>query len=284
MELLQLRYFYDSAKCGSFAKTAEKYMVPASSISATIKRLEEELGCKLFDRTSNRVSLNDKGKRLKSALDVVFEELEQAVDSICDTADDHREIKLLVKAIRSIVTEYMIEYREKHVNTRFHVIYDFEATNFEDYDIIIDADTNCHSGYESFVLHKQHLRIGASKDNPLCGRKLTLNQLADEPFVTMSRQGNHHKLLLDACHNAGFKPNFVAQANDSTCFRKILESGIAIGVVSEYAGSGTYRANVTILNVTDFHAQQTCCVYYKQEAAYGNVKRFIEFLRGKAIV
>ena len=45
MELLQLRYFYESAKNENFAKTAEKYMVPASSISASVKRLEEELGC-----------------------------------------------------------------------------------------------------------------------------------------------------------------------------------------------------------------------------------------------
>ena len=34
MELLQLRYFYESAKNENFAKTAEKYMVPASSVSA----------------------------------------------------------------------------------------------------------------------------------------------------------------------------------------------------------------------------------------------------------
>ena len=47
MELLQLRYFYESAKHENFAKTAEKYMVPASSISASVKRLEDELGCKL---------------------------------------------------------------------------------------------------------------------------------------------------------------------------------------------------------------------------------------------
>ena len=49
MELLQLRYFFDSAKTESFAKTAEKYMVPASSVSASVKRLEKELGCKLFE-------------------------------------------------------------------------------------------------------------------------------------------------------------------------------------------------------------------------------------------
>ena len=74
MELLQLRYFYESAKNENFARTAEKYMVPASSISAAIKRLEDELGCKLFDRRINRISLNDNGKLLHNSLAVIFDD------------------------------------------------------------------------------------------------------------------------------------------------------------------------------------------------------------------
>lgn len=55
MEMLQLKYFLESAKSESFAKTAEKYMVPASSVSASVKCLEQELGCSLFDRSCNRI-------------------------------------------------------------------------------------------------------------------------------------------------------------------------------------------------------------------------------------
>ena len=62
MELLQLRYFQESAVNGSFAKTAEAHSVPATSVSAAVKRLEKELGCSLFDRTCNRIQLNENGK------------------------------------------------------------------------------------------------------------------------------------------------------------------------------------------------------------------------------
>ena len=54
MELLQLKYFYESAKNENFSKTAEMFMVPTSSVSASIKRLEKEfapaveLGMKSF--------------------------------------------------------------------------------------------------------------------------------------------------------------------------------------------------------------------------------------------
>ena len=66
MELLQLRYFFESAQSGSFSKTAKKYMVPLTSVSASIRRLEQELGCPLFVRHPNCVSLNEKGKILQN--------------------------------------------------------------------------------------------------------------------------------------------------------------------------------------------------------------------------
>jgi len=68
MEMLQLRYFYESAQTESFARTAEKYMVPTTSVSAAVKRLETELGCALFDRTANRIMLNENGRRFRQSL------------------------------------------------------------------------------------------------------------------------------------------------------------------------------------------------------------------------
>ena len=61
MEFLQLRYFYETAQNENLAKTAEKFMVPASSVSASIKRLENELGAKLFERSANRILFNENG-------------------------------------------------------------------------------------------------------------------------------------------------------------------------------------------------------------------------------
>ena len=54
MELLQLRYFCDAAQTQNFSKTAKKYLVPTSNISQSIKRLEKELGCELFEHRGNK--------------------------------------------------------------------------------------------------------------------------------------------------------------------------------------------------------------------------------------
>ena len=279
MELLQLRYFYDSANYLSISKTAEKYNVPSTSVSASIRRLEEELGCKLFDRSPNRIALNDKGKAMRDSLNLIFDEMDRMLQTVSDIADDTKEITILVKAIRSMITDQVIQFKNKYTHARFKLIADFEEIHLDDYDIIIDTESNFYAGYESLKLGKQRIFFYVPAGSPLYARKFRLEQLSQMPFVLMSQLGNHGKIFSAACKNAGFSPNIVAQVNDSACFRKIISSGIAIGVTGEFAASVDSNAPLVPLNVTDFKFEQNICMYYKKENNHGNVASFVSFLR-----
>ena len=68
MDLLQLKYFSHAAQTENFSHTAQHFMVPTPSISVSIKKLENEIGVKLFDRTANTVKLNEYGKILLKAI------------------------------------------------------------------------------------------------------------------------------------------------------------------------------------------------------------------------
>lgn len=48
-------------QCGTLSATAEKMYVSQPSLSASMKQLERELGVTLFDRTKNRIQLNEVG-------------------------------------------------------------------------------------------------------------------------------------------------------------------------------------------------------------------------------
>jgi len=278
VDLLQLRYFYESANYLSISRTAEKYGVPATSVSASIRRLEEEVGCKLFDRTPNRILLNDKGKLMQDSLKVIFEEMDRMLQGVTGTADDNQEIKILVKAIRALITDQVIRYKKKYTHTRFKLVADFDETDLEGYDIIIDAKSDLYTGYESIALGKQRIFCYASADSELCNQKFHLKQLSQMPFVLMSQRGNHGKIFTAACKQAGFSPNIVAQVNDSACFRKMISSGVAIGVIGRFAADMEENATLVPLNITDFKYAQTICMYYKKDTG-GNAARFAAFLR-----
>jgi DNA-binding transcriptional LysR family regulator len=64
MELRQLEYFVAVAEEGSFTKGARRVRVAQSAVSATIQKLERELGMPLFSRDSAATSLTEAGLAL----------------------------------------------------------------------------------------------------------------------------------------------------------------------------------------------------------------------------
>ena len=278
MELLQLQYFFDTSKTENFAKTAEKYFVPPSSVSASVKRLEEELGCKLFDRYANRIILNDNGRLMQSYLCIVFEELSQAKARLSPTGRTGGRINALVRSLRSSVTDSMIRYREIHPNITFKTDFDLDRTNGDGYDLIIDERNDSYTDMKRVELCSMRVMIRASSNNPLCGRRLTMSQLRHQPFITMGENSNFHKILLRACKNAGFTPFFVMETNDSSCYGRCIKEGMGIGLsrVGRVLSSGT-----EFLQVDDFDEQQTVYAYYRADAEGSYVTDFLEFLRAR---
>lgn len=281
MELLQLRYFYESARCESFAKTAEKYMVPATSVSASVKRLERELGCELFDRASNRIRLNENGMKLKASLDTVLSELDRTVGELTASGHDTRKIKLLVRAMRGKITDRIIEYNASHPQIAFKTSFDFGDINVEDFDIIIDGATDKYRGYECLHLYTSKIGLRASAKSPLCGKKLTLRDLRNENFISIGEDNGLHRRLLEACKRAGFVPNIVVQSNDLTCNRKFVESGVGIGISRVEETEKEPNNKTCRLNITDFRETQIICAYFKKESAYGNIAHFLEYLKNE---
>ena len=279
MELLQLRYFFESAQHESFAKTAEKYMVPSSSVSASVRQLEKELDCKLFDRTSNRIILNNNGKKLKQTLNIVFSNLDKVAHELTTKELDTREIKILVRAMRSAITDHIIEFNRINPHISFNMVFDFNEKDFEKYDIVIDKITDIYTGFESFEQFNMKIRLKVNSKSPLLGRKLSLKQLANQPFVTLNEQSNMHSMLIDNCKKAGFVPNIIATINDILCYEKMISSGFGIGLARE---TDNAASNIKSLDVTDFNEKYQVYTYYKKENAYGNVLQFLNFLKNKS--
>ena len=60
----KLLAFVTLARCGSFSQTAREIFLTQSAVSHAIKSLEDELGCRLFDRHGRRAQLTRSGRQL----------------------------------------------------------------------------------------------------------------------------------------------------------------------------------------------------------------------------
>ncbi len=278
MELLQLKYFLESAESGNFSTTAKKFMVPTTSVSASVKRLEQELGCQLFDRSANRVTLNKKGKRLKKALLVAFLEIDSAIADISAVGDD-REIKLLVKAVRNDISDCIIEFNKLYPNITFNAVFDFDEKNYEKYDVVIDEKNSMYTGYPGFCLLDMKIRMKAAKGKFNFAKKLKLKSLAGFPFISWGEGSNMSKILVSACESAGFSPNITVQINDKECYDKMLCAGVGLGLGRE--NPETDFPELEYLDIEDFNERYTVFCYYNPSTYFGNVQIFVDFLRMK---
>ena len=74
MTLLQLNYIMEIYSCGSINKAAQSLFVSQSSISSSIKELEEELGITIFIRNNRGIILTEDGKEFISQIRPIVEQ------------------------------------------------------------------------------------------------------------------------------------------------------------------------------------------------------------------
>src|SRR6201993_3887647 len=87
MELHQLRYFCAVAETGSFSRAAERSHVSQPSLSQQIRKLEDELGARLFDRLGRSVRLTDLGNAFLPRARGVLRDLEAARGEVVERKD-----------------------------------------------------------------------------------------------------------------------------------------------------------------------------------------------------
>ena len=78
----QLKAFLLTARHQSFSRAAERLFITQSGMSVLVRELEDQLGFRLFDRTTRRVTLTEFGTRFLPIADRSLVELEAAAANI----------------------------------------------------------------------------------------------------------------------------------------------------------------------------------------------------------
>lgn len=109
------RNFYYVAKHGGFTKASKYAMISQSSLSNSIKNLEESLGTKLFVRSNSTVHLTKSGEEL-------YQKLESIVNIFNSNTENH-EIK--IGCLRFIADNYLDiplkKFKNKNKNIKISV-------------------------------------------------------------------------------------------------------------------------------------------------------------------
>ena len=277
MEMLQLKYFCDAAVTQNFSKTAERFFVPPSSVSQSIRRLENELGMELFERKANRVILNEEGEIFYQAVTECGKILLNAEKQVTDGKKEIcGEIKLQIFCNRRIISEAIGEFTRKYPEVSFVLNHGFPTD--EDFDLIISDKNNGGDSWVSTPLLEEEIALAVSKTHPISNKKkFSLNELKNERFITTQSGSSFNRLSHQLCNNAGFEPHIAIECDDPLYIRKYIEMGLGIGFVPMFSWKGQFSKDLA-LKVIPGYKRVTNVYYNKESYITRTTRKFLEHL------
>lgn len=90
MDRYLLRYFLAVAELGSFSKAAARVSVTQPTLSVGIAKLEEQVGARLFERTTRRVALTPAGSRFLAHARRIAQDYEAALRDVAEAPQPKR--------------------------------------------------------------------------------------------------------------------------------------------------------------------------------------------------
>ncbi|KXG10776.1 HTH-type transcriptional regulator GltC [Anoxybacillus sp. P3H1B] len=243
MELRQLKYFVEVAKREHVSETAEVLHVAQSAISRQIANLEAELGVQLFERDGRNVRLTPVGRYFLPHAETVLRAVDHAKQQIDEYLDPEQgTIKIGFPSSLASHTMPMVisAFKERHPNVKFHLrqgSYRFliEAVKKREIDLaFLGPVPTEEKGIKKEILFIESFAVLLPQNHRFAKKEsLLLNELRHEPFVTFPAGYILHKIVLDACKQAGFSPIISSEGEDLDAIKGLVSAGIGVTLLPE---------------------------------------------------
>lgn len=279
MELQQLQYFLVAAKYEHITKAANSLHIAQPALSQSIKRLEAELGVKLFDRKKGGITLSDSGKLLVTELKPIMKGLDSLPKKLKDTArKQNQTIHLNVLAASILVTNCIIAYKAKHPEINFQFVQSQSST---DYDLCITATLPRRNPASNQILLEENFYLAVPANSKYAAyNEIELNEVAGEGFIFMADTRPIRSICDQFCLAAGFTPDIVFESMNFESVRSLISAGLGVGFWPEYSWeSAKPSKNMVLLPIKSPECKRDIIITYNQQFSGSPVvKDFYEFL------
>ena len=205
MELQQLKYFKTVATIGKISDAAEALFISAPALSTSIARLEKELGVKLFDRTSNRITLNAQGQILLKYVNQVFANLDSAKQELNQSLL-HQGPHISLVSINSLmwvnlIASFTAEFSKYTLSCSSTSIPELTENGFSaQHNFLLAYECEIPPVYaeklDSIFLFRATPTVMVHKDHPLARKELLdIRELVDERFFLTMPGSSMYQLL-----------------------------------------------------------------------------------------
>ncbi len=263
MELLQLQYFMEVAKCEHITKAAENLAVAQPALTQSIHRLESELETKLFERTGRNIKLNKAGKVLYNKLIPILASLDNIKKELSTLQDSEtKTIRINILAASILVTKIIMEYRKLHPEVDFKLMQNHKDSVC---DFRISTSLNAVAKSSLDIIFNEPILLAVPSRSALALKKsVTLNELEKEDFISLT-ESPFRSICDQFCKQAKFTPHIVFESDNPGTVRDLISANFGIGFWPLYSWGKLNNENVILMPVADVNCKRDILVSSKQK-------------------
>jgi DNA-binding transcriptional LysR family regulator len=249
MDLRQLRYLVALAEEGSFTRAAASEHIAQPAVSQQIRKLEEELGLALVERTTRRVTLTDAGELLVVRARRIMAELEAAeieLQALRGMRAGHVTIGAMHTMGPIDLSLALALFSDRHPGVQL-TVRELSSEEMAELLRVDELDLAFLSVTERIESHGLGLAQLVSEELVVLlplehrlgrRRQVRMAELAGEPFISFREGARLRELLVSASRAAGFEPRVTLESNESQRVRRLVSRGLGVAILPRSDAEG----------------------------------------------
>ena len=233
-----MRAFYTIVEEGNISHAAQRLDVAQPALSRQMKRLEEILNVKLFERGSRRIRLTEAGRVFYTRVERILGMVDGAIREITDIGSgDRGSIKLgtIISSGAMILPDLIAAFHQKFPNVTFEIL-EGEGTRILELldnrliEIAITRTQVDNLIYDSLVLPNEPLVMVMDSLNS-CGEapdEVRLIELKDRPLIIPLRWKS---IFVTNCRRLGFEPKITCISDSIVQNLLMVKMNLGISMV-----------------------------------------------------
>lgn len=234
LESRRLRHFLNTYELGSIGQAAEKLFLTQPALSKSIRQLEDDLGVRLFDRTSLGVVPTSFGRTLAAHAKTIEAEVrraEAALASMRGKAKGRVGVGVGPSVSGSLMPAATISLQRQNDAIELNVVEGLVDTLIPmlrrgEIDLAVGAWPRVSDPvFTTEILFADRIEVFAAAGHPLAGRRVGLPELLDHAWALPPHDQKWRQQLDELFHAAGLAPPRPAVVSNSGGYLKALMLG-----------------------------------------------------------
>ena len=295
MNMKQFKYALVLANEKSFSRAAESLGISQPSLSQYLKKIETEVGARLFDRSGSEVRLTDAGRAYieagKKILDIEHQ-MEGHISDINNNIEGSISVGVSPYRTISIMPEIIKEFSVEYPN--FKVILEertgrelLDGAEHGEYDFCITTAPVDGKIFDSVKIMDEEVVLAAPADKKIKTEKadgkkyptVDIGVLNGEQVITLSESQLMQKMLEDICMQYGISHKTYISCTSIGAQLAMVRAGLGVALVP----SGTVRSKDEGIRYYSFKQKlplrEIVVAYRKEQYISKPMKAFVEVMK-----